>query len=788
MGKNGLSVLEKTRQEIRDIRLLLQKKSVTVAITKLWGLDEVYANYKFQEKLSAIDSDFKMMKKYWKEGVEDNQRAAMYAKIVDDLDHLLCDMEMERMKCNLAFFKDCRRRIATSGVDFTLTEIKARLEAFVSDFAMTELLSGDKKEKKLKEIHASHQKYLDLIFDYILSIGDMSKLDAEGWTDILISPTIDTADRQLLIMALAINLQNVPQVSKMQCMIDIYNRAEDDYSQQPALIGWTLALHHNALVIDSKVKEDIENILNIPKCIVELFSLQLQIFMAMNAEKDSKTLDMEMNRMRMSSEYRKIADSLEGNDVDHSLDDVLNAGENNAEVDEWVETLGKLSDMRKKGADLFFGGFSQLKNMSFFSKPSNWFVNFYMEHPDIESSLNVHPNMSKFLKLFTAMPMLPTDKYSFVMMSAKMARRLPPEILKKAFDDFSFDSNIAEIEEKIKDLSIRDAMTKLLYRFYKLFGQRECFDNPMEAKDSYDMPYLFITNPALTSLLATNDVLAICKNMYKMGRKDEIVYLCKAWKQLGFHELSTDDGFDFLYFWGAFCNEMIGSEFEDTHTTYDFLDYSIHSLELAHQLRPETESVNKRLISVYYLGGEFEKVYELAKDLVQKYPDDQDLLSKYAVSSFHCGEKEKSEQIFYKLLYLYPDNNDAIYHMPQMLMQLNKYEQTEKMVRGWIEKGLDEENAILYKDMALLEYHKGNIAESVEWFAKYYTSDEWNDYLDDMDANNDDSQVLEIRQNLYINLDIRTIDDVCLNLFVGCIADRIEEIKLEKAASDEGGE
>lgn len=778
--------LEKTIKEIRDIRILLKKKSLlNMLITQMWGLDDVYSNYKFQERLTSISNDFKMMKKYWMEGVVDNQRSTMFMKMVDNLDHLLCDMEMERMKCNLPFFKDCRRRIATSGVDFTLSEVKAKLEAFVSDFAMTELLPEKSKELKLKEIHTKHQKYLDLMFDYILSIGDMSKIDTEGWTDILVSPTIDAADRQMLIAALVINMQNVPQTTKMRCLLDIYKRAEDDYSRQPALVGWALSLHFGNFVIDDQIHNELSEIFNSVNHIADLTSLQLQIFIAMNAEKDSRTMDMEINKMRMTSEYQKIADTLDGKDVDHSLDDVLNASENNAQMDEWVETLEKLSDMRKKGADLFFSGFAQLKNMGFFLKPSNWFVNFYLDHPDIDFPLNTPPNMKAFLKLFTSLPMLPTDKYSFVMMSLKMAKRLPSELLMKAFDDFPDISEMPKVEmEDIQSMAIRDAFTKSLYRFYQLFAHRECFNSPMKIVGNKKMPYLFFASYYCKDTLLTSDLLSMCKTMYKMGRKEEIFQVCDMWKNICFDDPKASDGFDYLYFLGAYCYEMVGSDLEQIYDTCDLLEMSIQSLELAHQLKPNMEAVTKRLLSAYYLDGQFDEVFQLAQGLLEKYPDDEDLIAKCAESTYFIKDYEQSEKLFYKLIYLYPDNEYAMSCMPNLLIKLHKNEQAEKIVKGWIDKGLDKDNSILYKHMGILSYMSGNYADSVEWYAKYYSSDNIDDFFDE-EENYHNQLFYFIHSDISMFVGPKHIDEASVNIFTSCISDRIDEIKLQKKISEE---
>lgn len=772
--------MKRITKDIRDIRYVVAKGNLPQAVSMIWSLNDVYANYKIQERLTSIDTDMKMMKKYWKEGVEDSQRPAMYKKIGNDLDSLLCDMEMERMKCELAFYKDCRRRIATSGEDFTLTEVKARLEAFVSDFAMTELLPEQKKMAKLKEIHVRHQRYLDMMFDYLLSIGDMTKLESEGWTDIFTTPTIDVADRKLLIAAMLINQQNVPQTTKMKCLIDTYCNADDENARQPALVGWALSLNKSTLTIDDETRQKLKGIFNDPKCVAELISLQLQIFMAMNAEKDSKTMSAEIDKVRLSNEYRRIADSLEGKDVDHSLDDVLNASENNAEMDEWMETINKLSEMRKKGSDLFFNGFAQLKNAGFFTKASNWFVNFYIDHPDIASALDVNQKMTAFIKAFTALPMLPTDKYSFVLLSAKITRQLPPDLMKKAFEDFPTDEvKMPELEEEKQGLAIRDAFTKLLYRFYKLFGQREAFRNPMDkSEDGLNFNYLFIANRLCKGTLLTSNLLSLCKTMYKLGFRTEIYFVCDVWKEASIRILTIDDDFDFLYFWGAYCHEM--SKENQTTQVIDYKAYAAKALELAHQKRPEMLTISKRLLDVYHSQQDYIAFIKMAKEIGIDKSTDEQILSEYADALNQTGKVEEAEKVLYKIVYLYPDSVEVIRQLPPLLMLAGKFEKTVDLLTGWLSRGLNEKNTEIYEYLAACCFQKGDRPVAIDGYANFCLFDK---YFEEASFIDFDKLYEKINLSIMRLLGDDFLSPMELNLFVGCVADRMEEILAKQRAT-----
>lgn len=766
MEKDNKASMQESKGFIRELRGKLNDNLVYKVISSLWELNDMYTNYKLQERLTAIDNDYKMIKKYWLERVVDERREEMYNKIVGDLDSLLCDMEMERMKCNMAFFMDCRRTIAQSGIDFTLTEVKARLEAYVSDFAMTELLPEKQKAEKLNQLHAKHQQYLDLMFNYILCIGSMSKLEAEGWTDIMTSPTIDAADRHLLMAALVINMQSVPQKSKMRCLLDIYEQAEDDHVRQPALVGWALSLHFKELAIDKEMEQEIKAIMNTPANTKELLSLQLQILISMNAEHDSHMMDMELNKVRLTSEYRKIADGLNNNDVDHSLDDVLNAGENNAQMDEWIESLSKISDMRKRGADIFFGSFSQIKNYGFFSKPANWFVNFYLEHPDISSTYKLHPSMFSFMHFFCQLPMLPADKYSFVLVTANMIKRLPPELLKQTFDDFP--TEFPEIPEgEAKSMEIRDGITKMLYRFYKLFSHRECFENPMDLNslEYGNRAYLFMANRICQDTLLLSNLVPFLKTLYKMGHKREIKYIVNMWMTSSSFQSGND--FDFAYFWGAYCHEMYNME-TSLKIRFD-MDEAIEAikyLKMAHAMRPEMHSITKRLLEGFFSQSCFDKVIAMAEELDVNNSTDGNLLSKYAIALYKENKLDEAEKVFYKVIYLSPNESQAISKMPELLIARKKFDQAEKLVNGWMSNSeIVSNNSDLYKWMALFCYRRGELDSAAENLARYIS------HIKDFRI----EALIDIEEQLFESLD-PAVNEIDKRLFASCVYDHWEAL------------
>ena len=84
-------------------------------------------------------------------------------------------------------------------------------------------------------------------------------------------------------------------------------------------------------------------------------------------------------------------------------------------MEELEASFQKISDMQKRGADIYFGGFSHMKRFSFFYTLCNWFMPFYTEHPQLQH-LTQGLLQSNFIKqLMLHGPFCDSDKYSFTL-------------------------------------------------------------------------------------------------------------------------------------------------------------------------------------------------------------------------------------------------------------------------------------------------------------------------------------------------------------------------------------
>ena len=97
-------------------------------------------------------------------------------------------------------------------------------------------------------------------------------------------------------------------------------------------------------------------------------------------------------------------------------------------IEAMERSVNKMLMMQKKGSDIFFEGFSQMKRFPFFNKLINWFIPYYPEHPDIQFVMNSIGNSSFIETVMKRGPFCESDKYSFIIAMSSVLKQLPENV------------------------------------------------------------------------------------------------------------------------------------------------------------------------------------------------------------------------------------------------------------------------------------------------------------------------------------------------------------------------
>jgi hypothetical protein len=76
-----------------------------------------------------------------------------------------------------------------------------------------------------------------------------SECVGEAFSDLLLSPTVDTIDQQLLVSAVTLSLLKTFDYQKLRVLMMVYKRTTDERVRQRALVGWALCIDSSQLTI-----------------------------------------------------------------------------------------------------------------------------------------------------------------------------------------------------------------------------------------------------------------------------------------------------------------------------------------------------------------------------------------------------------------------------------------------------------------------------------------------------------------------------------------------------------
>ena len=321
--------------------------------------------------LMSIKNDYQLMTDYWQHGYADPQRSQVYDQLLRRLYVLTVNMSIQWKRKNSAFFHAIYARPRNIRKDWTTTVIKHDLEAFVSETALLQLLPEPTRQDKSRQLYRDHQQLVHDLFDYIVTSRLWKDSLATAFENILLSPTIDTIDQQLIVSAITLsNLQNF-DINKFNVL------------RQRALVGWVLSASEDTVSLYSEQQTIIAELCADSRCQSELTEFQMQLISCMDAEDDKRRIENEiMPDILNGSNMKLTRQGLVETDED-TLEDILHPDALEHRMEMVEQSMGKMMDMQKQGSDIYFGGFSQMKRFPFFSDMSNWFVPFYPNHPAI---------------------------------------------------------------------------------------------------------------------------------------------------------------------------------------------------------------------------------------------------------------------------------------------------------------------------------------------------------------------------------------------------------------------
>ena len=600
-----------------------------IAQLKEWAMK--YPGEGFSDRLEAVATDFRYMSDFMLQGMKDEHRGELFAAMQQKLRDIDYDLEVRRTIWE-------RPEVATYKKIFTHPDCSAEM---LQDILL------DKTDAK--------EHFIRLTNTFMVLYASLHWKDSEAteWATFLCNDNVSPIDAATLVSAITLNTLEHRNAPKVRCLKDVYKNSTSELVRQRALVGLVMIGEEPSI------------------------ETHIQMVACANADKDSNEIRQNIMPNIIKNQPLKMVNGQWKIDDE----DDLNKGEYDPDADKreeesieaMEESVKQMLKMQKKGSDIFFEGFSQMKRFPFFNKMVNWFIPYYPEHPDIETTMKNIGNSSFVDVVMKRGPFCESDKYSFIIAISSVLQQLP-ENVRKMMES----GDMGPIGMRGKDADLNDpAFIRLqylqdLYRFMRLNNIGKMMYNPFNNLDK--ILERFIRN-------ATQQ-----ENTLRINTE---------------HNNKENTEYTTLYTY--YANWKLKEREYNTALKY----YTICLKQ-----RPQSPSIMRGLARAYYCVGDYEKSASYFDALITINPENLNNHLNYAKAMAKAGKVEKILNALYKLEFENPENEVIQDTLGWALLYAGKAAEAEQYCHDVIAHAY----ALIINNKAkdAIELLKGYTAEQVE--------------------------------------------------------------------------
>ena len=663
----------------------LLNRNLSEAITATENFLAAHPDRVNEDRLFAIKSDYQLMADYWRRGFKDPQMASLYDSLLRRVYVLYVTIGESYTYRHTSYLGDLYYAVNPTSQGWSPQAIRERLEAFVSDIALSGL-----EQRPTEEIYDRHQEEMSQLFNYILTSGIWSDDFAQAMEDIVLSPTIDTNDQQVIMSSVMLATMNNFDMAKFRMMVHVYQKAADEHVRQRAFVGWVLSVNLEiGLRIYPEEVELVHKMVEDENCCRELVELQKQLIFCIDAERDNDTIQKEIIPDLLNQQGIRINRNGVIEEIEHDeLEDILHPNIEEEKLERMEQSVNRMMKMQKEGSDVYYSGFSQMKRFYFFTQPVNWFVPFFPDHPDIRSVV-VYYNNSRFLRSTLGNgTFCDSDKYSFLLAFGQMLGRLP-QSYRDALTQGDMPFSDVVFENLNHPTYIRRMYLQNLYRFFRLFSHREAFVNIFDVETKN---YMVLASPIYSSTHVETSFNEVTAFLVKRNHLDEAREMVCNY---------GENRKDFQYY---MLSAYVGI---DVRKSY----------EQAVALQPDNERALAGFARALFNDGEYQQALDLYDRLLALKPDKKSMMLNRAVCLTNLQRYEEAEKVLFRLNYESPDDKNVNRVLAWTLTNDGKYEQAEKMYRQLLADEKYSKDDLLNCGYCL--WFAGQIDDAADCFHRY---------------------------------------------------------------------
>lgn len=614
------------------------------------------------DALRALKNDYRLMTDYWRAGYEDPQREQLYSQLQRRLYELNANMAIAQRIRSSRYLTAMRQRPRQLRQDWSLTTIRHLLESHVQDVAMLSLEPEHTRQPKEERLYSDHQLLMADLFDYIWTSRLWKDTQADAFEEMLLSPTIDAVDQQLMVSAITIAAVNAFDFQKFHLLTNVYRKTTDASLRQRALVGWVFSADAKKRALYPEMSRIVATLCAEETVADELKELQMQLFFCMNAEDDRQTIQNDIMPELMKAGRLRITRQGIIEQEEDTLEDILHPDADEQNMERMEQSMRRMVDMQRQGSDIYFAGFSQMKRFSFFTDTSNWFVPFYPQHPGISHTWKQSQHQ-RFLHLIMKMgAFCDSDKYSFVLAFDQVLSRMPQSVLKLVEQGEATPMPIGgeiDPEEQRQPAFMRRLYLQNLYRFFRLYPQRNEFVSIFS-----EQPSIFFASPLFSSTNLESRMPDVASFLSKHRQYDAAMRVLR-----NISAQHQDAAYHLLL-----ATLLMRQSAQDPEAARQ----AIASYEKALDAHPDNTRVLMGLARALFTVQDYKRALHTYEQLLLLVPDSRTAELNAAVCLTHLERYEEALKLLYKLNYLDATDDNVVRVMAWTLTVSGKYEQARR--------------------------------------------------------------------------------------------------------------
>lgn len=637
-----------------------------------------------QDEIETILSNYHLMLQCYKQGMKDERRPHIFVEMLRFERKVFNNLKMNEAILSYSHLSAAKKR--ADKVD--LLQVREMVEA---------------------THHGDDLELYNNVFSALLVSWQWDKKLQDYYTSFILDSSTDKKLSALMISALMLSCLCVFDLCKFKTLVDIYLKETDPLLKERALVGWAFASCNFNHSNDTEVENILLAVLHQKEVLAELVELQKQVVFCLSAEKDSQTVDNDIISNVPLNDYR---DLIKDDSTDSSLNEILHPEQEEEKAEKLEQSVLNMMKMEKAGSDIYFGGFSKMKNFAFFHRLSNWFIPYFAENPQLSPILQSLDGDAKLLKsIENDSPFCESDKYSFSFaVDLSLHASLAP--IKSFLKEGTLFGNGMQLRKDVDHYSLARRMyLQDLLRFFKVSSFKGGFSNPFSGEEN-SVGY-FLGNWNFSKLEDMQDYqiakFKICKFLMKRKAYSNLLHFFPSGR-LENAEMEKE----VMFLRGVY--EMYGT---------GNLMKAVLVLGMVEMTNRESVKVSKALAKCL-LKAEMYNEAKVQYEKLSKLAPSPEIQYMLAFCMLHVDEVDDAMRILFELNYKQPDNLYVIRSIAWgHLLQHN----TDKALEmyGKLKEKLESSGQTMsaedYYNLGLCHWVNRDVEQACQYFRLYIDKD-----------------------------------------------------------------